>query len=359
VSIFGLMNSRRQFLGAISTGMIGACCGDVLGAELPKEIRVGILSLEGHYGEVTNAAKVLPNIRVTAVSDARERVLQGARFGEAKKYEDYRKLLAEEKLDLVCVCGENGTRAKILVECAEKKIPILSEKPLALSFSELKEVKRAVEKNRVPLSMLLQMRGMPAYLGMREIVQSGEIGEVVLMDAQKSYKLGERPDWMKSRRSYGGTIPYIGVHMIDLMLWVSGREFTEASAFHSTIGAPDLGEMENNSSMIFKMDNKGSASLRMDYLRPATAATHGDDRLRVVGSKGIVEYQNGALTLVTGAGPLRKIEKLPEARNLCVDLAESIYLNKPRFLKEEEIFRVSEIILKVRDAADRREIVKL
>jgi hypothetical protein len=72
-----------------------------------------------------------------------------------------------------------------------------------------------------------------------------------------------------------------------------------------------------------------------------------------------VEYQNGALTVVTAAGPLRKVEKLPEARNLCVDLVEAIYLGRERFLTEAEIFRVSEIILKVREGADRREIVKL
>ena len=63
--------------------------------------------------------------------------------------------------------------------------------------------------------------------------------------------------------------------------------------------------------------------------------------------------------MVTAAGPMRKIEKLPEPRNLCVDLVEAIYLGKPRFVTEEEIFRVSEIILKVREAADRGEIVKL
>ena len=128
--------------------------------------------------------------------------------------------------------------------------------------------------------MLLTMQFEPEYQAMRNIVRSGRIGEVVSLDAQKSYKLGMRPGWMKVRKSYGGTIPYIGIHLVDLMRWISGRELVEAAAFQSNVGFPEIGEMENNTAVIFKLDNRGTASLHLDYLRPATAPTHGDDRLR-------------------------------------------------------------------------------
>jgi predicted dehydrogenase len=174
------------------------------------------------------------------------------------------------------------------------------------------------------------MRFTPIYQGMRQIVQSGDIGEVIAMDAQKSYKLGERPDWMKSRKTFGGTIPYIGVHMMDLMQWITGRQFTEVSAFQSVVGNADLGEMENVTALAFKLDNHGVASLRMDYQRPETANTHGDDRLRIVGTKGIVEYQAATgLTLITQSKPARQITDLPKPKSLTVDFIESLYGGAP------------------------------
>ncbi|MDB6039881.1 MAG: oxidoreductase domain protein [Verrucomicrobiales bacterium] len=365
--------TRRKFLtAAASVSIAVANSKSLLGAPdkskevpaMPEKIRVGIIGLEGHYSEITSAAKILPNIHIGAISDPTAAVLEKAirspAFASATSWIDYRPMLAQEKLDVVAVCGENGIRAAIVKACAERGLPIVAEKPLALTLSELAEVKHSIARNRVPLSLLLTMRFEAQYQAMRNIVRAGEIGEVVSMDAQKSYQLGTRPQWMKSRKSYGGTIPYIGIHMIDLMRWISGREMVEAAAFHSTVGAPDLREMENNTAMIFKLDNRGTASLRMDYLRPPTASTHGDDRIRIVGTKGIVEYQEEqGLTLITSSHPKTSIKDLPKVKPLFIDFLESIYLKTPHLITIEDIFRISEIVLKTRAAADSDCLVRL
>jgi predicted dehydrogenase len=280
--------TRRQFLTAATalavTGtqpirVLGASTQENLSARLPETIRVGIIGFDGHYSEITNAAKLVPNIRITAVADPNPAALQGAAanpmLAKATAWADYHEMLGAEKLDIVAVCGQNGTRATTVRACAEHGLPIVTEKPLALSLSELETVKRAIGRNGVPLTMLLTMRCAPQYQAMRSMIQSGRIGEVVSLDAQKSYKLGTRPGWMKVRKSYGGIIPYIGIHLVDLMRWISGRELVEAAAFQSKVGFPEIGEMENNTAVIFKLDNRGTASLHLDYLRPATAPTHG------------------------------------------------------------------------------------
>jgi predicted dehydrogenase len=353
--------NRRAFLKAATvltmTGLPPTLTLQAQAAKpLPETIRVGVIGLDGHYGEITDAAKHLPNIRITAIAeikpDLRRQVTRNTLLGRATLYEDYRKLLDQERLDLVAVCGENGVRASVIQACAEQRLPIVAEKPLALSLSELEAVKQAVATHRVPLTMLLTMRGESHYQAIRNIIASGQIGAVVAIDAQKSYKLGTRPDWMKHHRSYGGTIPFIGIHMVDLMRWTSGREFITAAAFQANVGAPQIGDMENTATMIFRLDNQGTASLHLDYLRPATAATHGDDRLRVVGTTGIVEYQApSGLTLVTESQPLQKITDLPPAKPLFTDFVESLYTGKPHFITLDDIYRVTEIVLKARSAA--------
>src|SRR5262249_44424100 len=160
----------------------------------------------------------------------------------------------------------------------------------------------------VHLTMLLPMRFSAPYLALRQIVDSGQIGEVAQIDAQKSYKLGERSAWMLQRSTYGGTIPYIGVHMVDLMRWISGREFVGRVAFQSHIGYPGYGQMENTTGSLFRLDNGGVAVLHMDYLRPDAAPTHGDDRLRLAGTTGVAEYQEATgVTVITGREKPRKI----------------------------------------------------
>jgi len=144
-----------------------------------------------------------------------------------------------------------------------------------------------------------------------------------------------------------------------LMRWISGREFTSAAAFHSNVGVPEIGEMENNSAVIFKLDNRGTASLRMDYLRPATAPSHGDDHLRIVGTKGVLEYQQGELTLITDTQRPAKVDDLTRVKPLFIDFLESVYGGKPHLIFPADIFRVSEIVLKARDAADANKVVRL
>jgi predicted dehydrogenase len=355
---------RRNFLSALCMAAAALPLRNLSAVNFPPTIRIGLIGIEQHYSDITSATKSIPNLQFTAICDATESRLKSAArnpvFAKATTYADYKKMLRAEKLDIVGVCGENGLRAEILQACATRVPAIISEKPLALTLSELSAVRKAIERHNTALTMLLTMRFSPIYRAMRQIVQNGDIGEVVSMDAQKSYKLGERPAWMKSRKTFGGTIPYIGVHMMDLMQWITARQFTEVAAFQSTLGERDLGEMENVTALAFKLDNTGVASLRMDYQRPETANTHGDDRLRIVGTAGIVEYQTATgLTLITQTSPLRTITDLPQSKSLSVDFIESLHGGAPHQLTRSEIFRLSEIILKSRAAAESRKIVRL
>jgi predicted dehydrogenase len=323
-----------------------------------------MLGLDGHYSEITAAARAWPAIRVMAIAErdpgfrqkaARDKVLAGATM-----YDDHRALLEREQLDVVAVCGQNGVRASVVRACVARGIPVVAEKPLALSLTDLEAIERDVKRTGVPLTMLLPMRFSPPFQEMKRRIGAGEIGEVVSMQGEKSYQLGSRPEWMKNHRSFGGIIPFIGIHLVDLMRWVSGREFVAASAFQSNVGFPQIGEMENNATINFKLDNGGTALVRLDYLRPATAATHGDDRVRIAGTKGVIEYRGGeGLTLVTDLIPSRRLTELPPAKLLFVDFLDSLYQGKPHLIERDDVFRVTEIVLKAREAAESGRVVRL
>jgi predicted dehydrogenase len=358
---WGMPLSRRSLL----SGTVAAAAAAPLPAvRLPHKVRVGLFGLDGHIGEILDPLPSLPDVELVAIGDpdpqALARLAKRPVAAHARRYTDPHRMFAGESLDVVALCGDNGSRSGLILAAAARKFHVAAEKPLALEREDLEKVRRAIAAEGVALTMLLPIRFLPVFVAMREIVRAGRIGEVAQIGAQKSYKLGERPDWMRHRSTFGGTIPYIGIHMVDLMRFVSGRELVEAASFQARIGHPDMEDMENTTSTIFRLDNGGTAALRLDYLRPETAPTHGDDRLRLAGSKGILEYRDDTgLTLMTSQEKPHVIREFPQPRPLFVDFLSSVYLHTPAALDLRDIYRVNEIVLAVRDAAVRHEMVRL
>jgi predicted dehydrogenase len=194
---------------------------------------------------------------------------------------------------------------------------------------------------------------------MRQVVDSGEIGEVAQIDAQKSYQLDVRPAWQKDARTYGSTILWIGIHMIDLMAFTSGRGFSQAASFQGHVAFPELGDLENATATIFRLDNGGTATLRMDYLRPAAAQGHGDDRLRLAGTKGIVEYrEDSGVTVISGSGR-RSVATLPPRGSVFADFVLSAYAGAKPALTWPEIVRANLVTMAAHEAAKRGAIVRI
>jgi predicted dehydrogenase len=325
--------------------------------KLPRKIRVAIIGLQAHTGLIVDPLPRLPEVEIVAVCDedaaAVDTFIRGrSELRAARPYTDYRRMLGSETLDVVGVCNNNGERAAAILACVDRKLHVIAEKPLAINRNELEHIKSAVARNGVKLGMLLDMRYYPEYRALRDIVQSGRLGEVAQMSAQKSYKAGRREAWYKRRETYGSTILWIGIHMIDLMRFTSGRELTHASSFMGHVGFPELGAMENTTSSAFRLDNGGTASLHMDYYRPDTAATHGDDRLRLAGTEGVAEYSEATgLTLISKKSKLTVIDKLPPAGSVFIDFLEHVYLNKPATLSLQDIYRACEVTLAAHEAA--------
>lgn len=328
-------------------------------------LNIGFVGLNGHYGAVLGGIPDIQGVRLAAVATNDKGALDRARGfavadSETGFYLDYREMLDKEKLDIVTVCLSDGERTQVLLDCAQAGANIISEKPLAMNFQELSAIRKAISDNGIQLSMLLTMRFEGAYLAVKEIVDSGKIGEIIQMASQKSYKLGERPEWMKSRNSFSGIIPFIGIHSIDLLRWASGHEFVEVSAFQSNVAHPEIGNMEDNATVALQMDNGGTAAVRLDYLRPPSAPTHGDATLRLAGSRGIVEVTNDSrdVTLITtdrGPEPVT----IPPSKSFLGDFLDGLEGKHEHMVPMEDAFRITEICLKAREAAETRKVLSL
>ncbi len=359
------LTRRSLIAGASFSGIALAAEAPQHIVKLPKKVRLAILGLSGHISEILGALKVLPDVKLQAISDRNPKLLNavGERAGVPAEHRhgSHQDLLKREQFEIAGICGSDGERAGLILDCVARGQHIIAEKPLGIDWSDLQKIQTALRTAKVKLTMLLPMRFWGSFIAMKQIVESGELGEIAQIDAQKSYVLGnDRPEWMLHRSSFSGTIPYIGIHLVDLMRFTSRRELVRVAAFQAHIGQPAAGDMENTAVTIFQLDNGGTAQMHLDYLRPATAATHGDDRLRLAGTEGVLEYREAdGLTLITNQRKLHAVDQLPRNRSLVVNFIENLYGSEPLALTLDDIFRANEIVLTARDAAQSKQVLEI
>lgn len=330
-----------------------------------KKSRVALIGARGHIGYVLAA---LPECRET-VEIAGLAAAGGDDLGplrgnlralgiEAPEFADYRAMLDEAAPEIAVVCGPFEQHAAMSVAALERNIHVLVEKPAALTLPELAALEAALRRSRASLVSMVGLRYDNAIAGAKELVDRGAVGKVKLINARKSYKLGRRPDYYRSRATYGGTIPWVGSHALDWIRYFSGSEAETVSAIQTRTDNRDHGDLEIAAQCQLQMRNGVLASASIDYLRPAAAATHGDDRLRVAGTDGIVEVAGGKVTVLDGDGE-RVFTPPPCPRQLFSDFLAAIRDGRPAWTDSADTIELTRLCLLARQAADTGEVVRL
>jgi len=320
---------------------------------------IGIIGSSGHYHYALAGEREIEDAVICAVAPgsadedmSRLTAALSAASVSPKQYDDYREMLDREDLNVVAVNPQFHLNSEVTTEALSRAIPVLCEKPLAIDLESLDRVRQAQLQSKAGLGMMLALRYDARFYTARQLVASGAIGEPALGYSQKSYKLGTRPPFYCTRETFGGLIPWIGIHAIDWFRWISGIEYTAVIGHHANVHAPQYGEMEDTAACLFELANGGSAVMSFDYLRPAGAETHGDDRLRLIGSAGCLDISGAGLTLTDPDGT-RSIDPVSPPHGLLADFAMSLADKDHRCLiSTEDALRVTEISLLAREAAD-------
>lgn len=233
-------------------------------------------------------------------------------------YDDWREMLDREKPDILSVDGPFHLHAAMSLEALERGIAVFCEKPVAFTEEETAALERAAARNGGKFLAMTALRYLPAFYQAYRLFQDGAIGDPLLIQTRKSYKLGTRPDFYCRRESYGGTIGWVGSHAADWILWFSRSTFAKVAAFQSRLGNGGYGTLESAAQCLCTMKNGVLGEISMDFFRPAAAPSWGDDRVRVVGSAGVLEVADEKLTLIDGDGK-REIPVTPPDRTLFGD----------------------------------------
>jgi len=294
----------------------------------------------GHWKQAYEELKSLPDVTVCGFAPGHPRETQVSPMEPSVPFfGDYRSMLDTVRPDLAVVSPVFGVTGQVILECAARKIHVFSEKPVAASLEELAAVRRAVTESGIRFCAMHYLRYQPSFYRAARIVKDGGIGKPVMITAQKSYKYGTRPEWYGDRSLYGGTIPWVGIHGVDWISAFTGRRFLSVNA--QSVGKdPEMAALCQ-----FRMEDDLIAAVNIDFYRPAGAPTHGDDRVRCVGTEGILEVIGGKITLIDRNG---MTEMEPKEAPLL--LTEFLKGNEP--ISPEEIFHITQAAIAARDSAD-------
>jgi predicted dehydrogenase len=329
-------------------------------------MKLCMVGVRGHMGYVFDGLRLMPHVELAGVSAGAAgddvSVLTGPAeaMGRAPKvFDDVRAMLDACQPDVLAVAGPFEDHAATCAEAFGRGIHVFCEKPVALSLDELAMLKAAHADSGVHFASMMGLRYDPAFFAAHNEVIRGIIGEVRLIEARKSYKLGERAAFYRQRSTYGGTIPWVGSHAVDWVHWFTGgAAFESVYATHSAAHNRGHGELEISALCHFTLADDIFASVAIDYLRPESAATHGDDRIRVVGTKGLVEVADGRarMTEITWDSEVL----LPNYCNCqifadFVAAAEGVH---DPLITPAETFAVTEACLRARQSADEDRVVR-
>ncbi|HKM53342.1 MAG TPA: Gfo/Idh/MocA family oxidoreductase, partial [Isosphaeraceae bacterium] len=280
---------------------------------------------------------------------------------DTRRHDDPQKMLETERLDVVQVCGRGDRIPHWARICLERGLPVMAEKPLAMDVPTLEGLFQLARKRKLALVPMHTMRGDPALAAMRRAVRGGEIGEPPLSFSQKTYKWGkDRSDAYRSRKTFAGIAPWVGIHAFDWLHSIRGDVFTSVQGCEGATARPDYPACASQAAFVLSMKNGGAAAVTLDYLRPESARTHGDERLRIAGSHGVIQTAlvDRKVTLITADRPPCSLP-LHSEPDLFTQFARSLRGEAPPSLTLSEACRITEIALKAQQAADSGQVVSL
>ncbi len=193
-----------------------------------KKLKIAVIGAGGiaNYAHLPGYAK-MDNVEIVAICDILpERAKTVAeKFGIKEYYEDYHDVFKIPELDAVDICTPNYLHSVIACEALEKGLNVFCEKPDAVSVEEAEKMKAAAEKSGKLLMVMRNNRYWLTSTFLKKYINDGKMGDIYAARCGWVRRRGipGRGGWFTTKaQSGGGPLIDLGVHMIDLAMWLMG-----------------------------------------------------------------------------------------------------------------------------------------
>lgn len=210
---------------------------------MPKKIRLGFIGAnvsstwasQSHFP----AVQAHPDVEMTAVCTRNADSAEAARkaFGAKLAFTDYRAMVASPEVDAVAVVVRVPTHYETTKAAIEAGKPVYTEWPLGRNTAEAIELTALAKAKGVPTAVGLQSRVSPALLYVKELIDTGYVGEVLACHVS-THRDGplERPSsrtWQRDITLGANPLTIANGHVIDALRFVAGN-FSQVATLVTT-----------------------------------------------------------------------------------------------------------------------------
>ena len=213
-----------------------------------ETLGVGIIGT-GSIGMVhLNAYRDTKGYDITSVCDIDALALErGEEASGAKGFDDYRKLLDRKDVDVVAICTPNDLHGPIAVDALEAGKHVFLEKPMAYNAKQARAVLEARDRSGklVQIGVCQRFRGDAQVL--KGYVEAGDLGNIYFAKCgylRRSGIPGYGSWFTTASRSGGGPIVDLGVHALDLTMWLMDnfKPVSVAASSYAELGPKGIGK---------------------------------------------------------------------------------------------------------------------
>ena len=263
-------------------------------------VKVGIIGIgnmgSAHLRMITGGN--IPDMTVTAVCDIDTKKLNAARntYPALRVFEDYTDLLKNSDTNAVIIAVPHPLHAKIAIEAFKYGKHVLVEKPLDITVSAAEDLCAAAEKSGKVFAIMFNQRTNGLFRKAREIVKSGELGEIkrsvwIITNWYRTQSYYDSSKWRATWAGEGGGVLLNQApHNLDIWQWICGMPsavtaFCNAGKFHNI-------EVEDEATIYAEYKNGATG-----VFITSTGDCPGTNRLEITGTRGKLVLENGILKL--------------------------------------------------------------
>lgn len=288
-----------------------------------EKLRVGIVGFGGIFnGAHKSTWKTSSKAHIVAICEINEEKLKKAKaeFGSKVQYfTDYKEMIDTVKPDIVDICTPNCFHSPIACYALDHGCHTFCEKPDAISVEDAVKMKEAQERSGKVLMVMRNNRHLGSSQLLKDMISKGDLGEIYTGRCGWIRKRGipGKGGWFTTKAmSGGGPLIDLGVHMIDLAIYLMGNpkpvsvvgstyckfanDEEKSDSIHSNFGEKIEGgtfDVEDLAIGFIKFDNGASLQLEFSW---ASNIKREKRFVELRGTKKGVTWRDGLFTLYDG-----------------------------------------------------------
>lgn len=239
-----------------------------------KKLRVGVIGL-GIGEQHIKGYQSHPNCEVVALCDIDEKKQKMAqeKYPHMKIFADADAIFTDPTIDVVSIATYDDAHYEQIIKALKHNKHVFTEKPLVQYPEHARDIRAQLKAHpHCKLSSNLVLRKSPRFLAVKDLIAHGAFGDLFYVEADYNYGRLHKivSGWRGKIEGYSGVFGG-GVHVVDLLLWLTDDTVEEVSAYGNAIASRGSGFKNNDmivSILKFKSGMIGKVAINLGCVLP-------------------------------------------------------------------------------------------